>query len=73
MPPPIEALGAIGFLDGVAAVRDDRQRAFVFDLLSNSCTIIGFISSDRERRVRCGQNLFNDLAVVDLSAGHREA
>jgi hypothetical protein len=26
--PPIEALGAIGFLDGVAAVRDDRQSAF---------------------------------------------
>jgi hypothetical protein len=26
--PPIEALGAIGFLDGAAAVRDDRQSAF---------------------------------------------
>jgi hypothetical protein len=25
---PIEALGAIGFLDGAAAVRDDRQSAF---------------------------------------------
>jgi hypothetical protein len=73
VPPPVKALGAIGFLEGSAAVRDDRQGAFVFNLLAYLCAVIGFVGGDRERRTRRVQDVFDDLAVVDLSAGYREA
>ena len=73
MPAPVKAFGTIGFLAGCAAVRDDRQRAFVFNLLSHLCTVVGLVGGDRERRARRIQDVFDDLAVVNLSAGHREA
>ena len=73
MPLSVKTLGTIGFLQSGAAVRDDRQRAFVFDLLAYLCAIVGLVGGDRERRSRRGQYLFDDLAVVDLSAGQREA
>ena len=72
MPSPVKAPGAIGFLEGGAAVRDDRQCAFVFDLLAYPCAVVGLVSGDRERRSRRDQDIFDDLAVVHLSAGHRE-
>jgi hypothetical protein len=39
--PSIEAFGTIGFLDGAAAVRDDRQSAFVLDLLAYFFAVVG--------------------------------
>ena len=73
MPPSVKALGAIGFLEGGAAVRDDRQGTFVFNLLAHLCAVVGLVGGDRERRSRRVQDIFDDLAVVHLSAGHREA
>jgi hypothetical protein len=70
---PIEALGAIGFPDGGAAVRDDRQGAFVLDLLPHLFAVVGLIGRDSQRRSGRVQYLFDDLAVMDLSARHREA
>jgi len=70
--PPVKALGTIGFLEGGAAVRNDRQSTFVSDLLAYSCTVVGLVGGNRERRSRCDQHLFDDLAVVHLSASHRE-
>jgi len=70
---PIEALGAIGFPDGGAAVRDDRQGAFVPDLLPHFFAVVGLIGRDSQRRSGRVQYLFDDLAVMDLSARHREA
>jgi len=73
MSPPIEALGAIGFLGGGAAVRYDRQGAFVPDLLAHFFAIVGLIRRDSQWRSRRVEYLFDDLAVVDLTARHREA
>ncbi len=46
--PSIEAFGTIGFLDGAAAVRDDRQSAFVLDLLAYFFVVVGLIGRDRQ-------------------------
>ena len=73
MSPPIEALGAIGFLGGSAAVRYNRQSAFVPDLLAHFFAVVGFVRRDSQWRSRRVQYLFDDLAVMDLSARHREA
>ena len=73
MSPSVKALGAIGFLEGGATVRDDRQCAFVFNLLAHLCAVVGLVSGDRERRSRRVQYLFDDLAVVNLSTRHYEA
>ena len=73
MPSPIEALGAIGFPGGGAAVRYNRQGAFVPDLLAHLFAVVGLVCSDSQRRSRRVQYLFDDLAVMDLSARHREA
>ena len=73
MPLPVKALGAIGFLEGSTAVRDDRQSTFVLDLLPYLLAVVGLVCGDGERRSRRAQHLFNDLAVMDLSASHREA
>jgi hypothetical protein len=43
--PPVEALGAIGLPDGVAAVRDDRQSAFVPDLLAHLFAVVGLVGA----------------------------
>ena len=73
MSPPIEALGAIGFPDGGAAVRDDRQGAFVPDLLAHFFAVVGLVGCDSQRWSGRVQYLFDDLAIVDLSARHHEA
>ena len=73
MSSPIEALGAIGFPDGGAAVRDDRQSALVLDLLPYFFAVVGLVCRDSQRRSGRVQYLFDDLAVMDLSARHREA
>ena len=54
-------------------VRDDRQGAFVLDLLPHFLAVVGLVGRDSQRRPRRGQDLFDDLAVMDLSARHREA
>ena len=72
MSPPIEALGTIGFLDDTAAGRDDRQSAFVLDLLACFFAVVGLIGRDRQWRSRCIQYLFDGLAIMDLSASYRE-
>ena len=73
MSPPIEALGAIGLLGGGATVRYDRQRAFVPDLLAPLFAVVGLVGRDSQRRSGRVQYLFDDLAVMDLSARQREA
>ncbi len=73
MAPPVKALGTVGLFGGIAAVRDDRQGAFVFDLLAYPCAVVGLVGGDREWRSRRGKYLFDDLTVVYLSAGQREA
>ena len=73
VPPAIKALGTIGFLEGGVAARDDRQGTFVLDLLADLFAVVGLVGGDRERRSRRVQDLFDDLAVMHLSASHREA
>ena len=72
VPPPIEALGAIGLLGGGAAVRYDRQGAFVPDLLPHFFAVVGLVCRDGQRRSGCIQYLFDDLAVMDMSARQSE-
>jgi len=70
--PPVEALGAIGFPGGVATVGDDRQGAFVPDLLPHFFAVVGLVCRDGQRRSGCIQYLFDDLAVMDMSARQSE-
>ena len=69
---PIEALGTIGFPGGVAAAGNDRQSAFVLDLLTHFLAVVSLVGGDGERRSGRVQHVLDDLAVVDLSACYRE-
>ena len=42
----VKALGTIGFLGGVAAARDDRQGAFIFDLLAHFLAVVGLVGGN---------------------------
>ena len=46
--------------------------AFVFDLLTDFLTVVGLVGGDGERRLGRTEHLFDGLAVVDLTACHRE-
>ena len=70
--PPIKALGTIGFLGGIAAARDDRQGAFILDLLADLLAVVGLVGRDGEWRLGSIEHVTDDLAVVDLAARHRE-
>ena len=70
--PPVEALAAIGFPNGGTAVRDDRQSAFVLDLLPHFFAVVGLVCRDGQRRSGCIQYLLDDLAVMDMSARQSE-
>ena len=48
------------------------QGAFVLDLLARLFAVVSLVTCDSEGRSRCVQHIFDGLAVVDLSAGHRE-
>ena len=72
MPLPIEPLRTIGLFDRVATVRDDRQSPFVLDLLTRCLTVVGLVGGHDERRSRRIQDLFDDLAVVDLPTSDAE-
>jgi len=73
VPSAIKALGAIGFPGGGAAVRYNRQGAFVPDLLAHFFAVVGFVGCDSQWRSRRVQYLFDDLAVMYLSTRHHEA
>ena len=73
MAPAIIALETKGFFEGGVGARDGQQGTFVQDLLAASFVVVGLIGGNRERRSRRVQHLFDDLAVMDLSAGHHEA
>ena len=64
----VDALGAIGFLGGVAAAGDDGQGAFIPDLLPHRLAVVGLVGRNGERRSGSIQHFFDDLAVMDLSA-----
>jgi len=72
VPPPVNPLGTIGFLGSGAAAGNDRQSPFVFDLLADLLAVVGLVCGDGERQVWGVQNLFDDLAVMDLTAGDDE-
>jgi hypothetical protein len=68
----VEALGTVGFLGCIAAAGDDRQGAFVLDLVAHFLAIVSLIGGDGERRSGRVEHLADDLAVMHLSARHRE-
>ncbi len=68
----VEALGTIGLLDGIAAARDDRQGAFIFDLLAHFLAVVGLVGGNGQWRSRRVEHIANDLTVVNLAACHRE-
>src|SRR5208282_5947013 len=68
----VKALGTIGFLGRIAAARDDRQGAFILDLLADFLAVIGLVGGDRQWRSGRVEHLANDLAVVDLATRYRE-
>ncbi len=72
VPLPVKALGTIGFLDSVAAIGNDGQSAFVFDLLTYFCAVICLVGCDGQGRAGRVENLFDDLAVMDLPACYGE-
>jgi hypothetical protein len=72
VPPPVNSLGTIGFSDGVAAARNDRQGPFIFDLLAHPLAVVSLVGGNGQRRAWGVQNLFDNLAVMDLTAGHDE-
>src|SRR5476651_1553893 len=72
VPSAVNSLGTIGFSDGVAAAGDDRQSPFILDLLAYPLAVVSLVGGDGERRAWCVQNLFDYLAVMDLTARHGE-
>jgi hypothetical protein len=69
---PIEALGTIGLLRSIAAARDDRQGAFIFDLLAHRFAVVGLVGCNGERRLGSVEYVADDLTIVDLSTRHGE-
>jgi len=69
---PVDALGTIGFLGGIAATWDDRQSPFILDVLTYFLAVVSLVGRNGEWRLRSVQHLFDDLTVVDLSARHDE-
>ena len=69
---PVKALGAIGFLGGVTAARNDRQGAFILDLLAHFLAVVSLVGGDGEWRFGRVEHVANDLTVVDLATCHRE-
>ena len=72
MASPVKALGTIGFLRGIAAARDDRQGAFIPDLLAHLLAVVGLVGGNGEWRLGGVEHIANDLAVVDLAPGDGE-
>ena len=72
VPAAVEALGAIGFLDGIAAARNDGQGAVVLDRLADFLVVVGLVRGDGERRPWGIEHRGDDLAVMDLTAGDDE-
>ncbi len=72
MASPVEPLGTIGFLGGIAAAWDNRQSAFVLDLLAHMLAVVGFVGGDSEGRLWRIEHVSNDLTVMDLATGYGE-
>ena len=68
VPASVDAFRTIGFLAGVSAARNDRQRAVVLDRLADFLAVVGFVRRNGERRARRIEHLIDDLTVVDLPA-----
>ena len=68
----VKALGTIGFLRGIAAARNDRQGAFILDLLAHLLAVVGLVGGNGEWRLGGAEHVANDLAVVDLAPGDGE-
>ncbi len=72
MPTPVNSLGTIGLLGSVAAAGDDWQSAFILDLLAYFLAVVGLVGGNSEWRFGRVQHLFDDLAVMNLSARYDE-
>jgi hypothetical protein len=68
----VDALWAIGLLGGGAAAGDNRQGAFVGDLLPDLCAVVGLVGGDGQRWPGNVQDLLDDLTVMNLPARERE-
>ena len=69
---PVKALGAVRLLGGIAAARNNRQRAFILDLLAHFYAVVGLVGRNSEWWLGRVEHVADDLAVVDLSAGQRK-
>ena len=72
VPPSIEPLGTVGLLGGVATARDDRQCAFILDLLPDFLAVVGFVGGNGEWRLESIEHVADNLAVMDLTTGDSE-
>ena len=70
--PAVEALRAISSDPTGAAAGNDRQSAFVLDLLTDGLAVIGLVAGDGERWPGGREDIFDHLVVMDLSASHDE-
>ena len=68
----VKALGTIGFFGRIGAARDDRQGAFILDLLTHLLAVVGFVGRDGEWRLGCVEHVTDHLTVMDLSARDSE-
>jgi hypothetical protein len=68
----IKAFGTIGFLGGIVATGDNRQGAFILDLLTDFLAVVSLVGGDGQWRSGRVEHVANDLTVVDLAARHHE-
>jgi len=68
----IKALGAIGFPGRVSAAGNDRKSALILDLLAHFLAVVSLVGGDGEWWPWRIEDIADNLAVVDLSAGHGE-
>lgn len=69
---PVEAFGTISFCRGIASAGNDRQGAFILDLLADLLAVVGLVSGNGQRRLGSVEHVANDLAVVNMATRHSE-
>jgi hypothetical protein len=66
--PFVKTLEVIRLLCGIVSARNNRQGAFVLNLLPHFLAVVGLVGRDGEWRIGSVEDLANGLAILNLAA-----